>query len=65
MTDVPPEAIQDAALAGLELLEQAIPMTRTMRRRIAVLEPLLQQLATGDRVLAVPATADDSSADRT
>ena len=56
------EAVRDAALAGLELLEQAIPMTRTMRLRIQVLEGLLQQLATGETILA-PATKPAATAD--
>lgn len=51
---VPREAIADAAAAGIELLEGEIPMSRSMRRRIGLLEMVLQQIATGQAVLAAP-----------
>ena len=61
--DLTDDQIAACALAGLELLEKELPMSRTLRRQIGLLELVLQSLATGThKTVEVENQAADPSA---
>ena len=62
---ISPEQVADAAAAGLELFDKEIPMSRTMRRRISLLELVLNQIASGNAVVVNPPREPVQSSEKT